>query len=461
MTDRSPVSPETPTFVDASLTRLRRSFRPLRDNLGCLLPGRGRRDLDEQIRRVQWGIVQKALGRSGGVGVHSDGEGTAYLFHPRRILVEDSAVEEVAAYFKERSQRWRGTGEAARAHPGLWRYELPPRAEVPTVLDDLDDLLGVGRARPDHVLYVTYRDSGRLCPADEPVPPRDPSPVPAVTPDTGAGDGVRISVVDTGWWEPAETTGMSDWLHDVDGEPDPIDPGDIASYGGHGTFVSGVVRCLAPSAQLLNEAIFVHGGAAYESDITQQLNDAVLQKFEPHIISISAGTYSRRDLGLLAFEALWTAEKRRERGEAVLVVAAAGNDHTDRPFWPAAYPWVIGVGALDADGKAASYSNYGDWVDAYAQGTQLVNAFPAGTYVCKEPPHQGEVRHFDGMAEWSGTSFATPVVTGVIAAQKSRSGVSAEAAYAVLRAEAGKQQKAQPHTDRAGKPVVALGPPFA
>ena len=60
------------------------------------------------------------------------------------------------------------------------------------------------------------------------------------------------------------------------------------------------------------------------------------------------------------------------------MVAAAGNDGNDVPFYPAAFDWVVSVGALDGDGKKSDFSNYGKWVDVYAHGRDLVNAFPTG-----------------------------------------------------------------------------------
>jgi hypothetical protein len=89
-------------------------------------------------------------------------------------------------------------------------------------------------------------------------------------------------------------------------------------------------------------------------------------------------------------------ERLRQLG--ILVVAAAGNEGTDRPRYPAAYPSVIGVGALDERGRRWARSNYGASVSLLAPGVEVLSTVPA-----------------DRFAFADGTSLAAAHVTGLLA----------------------------------------------
>jgi hypothetical protein len=91
-----------------------------------------------------------------------------------------------------------------------------------------------------------------------------------------------------------------------------------------------------------------------------------------------------------------------------LLVAAAGNEGSCRPYWPAALPGVVGVGALDSAGRAW-FSNFGPWVDACAPGVNVVSTYFDFTETA------GPSRVFEGWAAWSGTSFAAPKVAAAVA----------------------------------------------
>ena len=123
--------------------------------------------------------------------------------------------------------------------------------------------------------------------------------------------------------------------------------------------------------------------------------------------------------------------------KGAICVAEAGNNYTRRPAWPGAFPDVLAVGALATDWRhRADFSNYGGWVDVYAPGENLINAMGSGTYTCQIEPDVGQERTFSGLAQWSGTSFSAPIVTGLIAARMARRGESAREAAAALLASA-------------------------
>ncbi|MGZ4589921.1 MAG: S8 family peptidase [Actinomycetes bacterium] len=306
-------------------------------------------------------------------------------------------------------------------------------ADVRPVLDRVDAALGPGVVTPNHVLSVCPI---KLCPATEPAVPATPQPWPSVA-DVKEGKGVRIAVVDTGflregWDKPWLDGVIADDPADIE-DPDwwPAKDNYIDPYAGHGTFIAGVIRCLAPGAEVSVEQVLDKAGVVDEAALIKQLDDALAKS--PDVISFSAGGYTRRNVPPKAFVEFYESRLRHLKG--VVLVAAAGNDSERTPFWPAAFPWAVSVGSLDATGRRRSaFSNFGGWVDVYAPGEDLVNAYATGRYQSVFNP--ADIRDFpDGMCEWSGTSFSTPVVAALIAARMARAGENGrQAADALLTA---------------------------
>lgn len=303
----------------------------------------------------------------------------------------------------------------------------PVQAEVMfSALEAIERLLGVGTVAPDHLLSITNGPQVvSWCPATEPVPPPPGAPpLPGVSRSCCDGRGTLVAVVDGGLVPDAPFT--HSWMHGVTGDPDPLAPvgGPIGYEGGHGTFIASVIRAMAPRAGVRVAGVLQPVGAAYESDVVLALLSVL--DWAPDVISLSAGTHTWNSGGLLSFH-VFVDGPLHERPGTVLV-AAAGNDGADWKFSPAEMAPVIGVGALGAPGDVrAPFSDYGDWVKVYAPGQDLVHAFDTGTYTYREE-HIGTTAVFDGMAIWSGTSFSTPIVAGLIAARMSGTGQSARQA---------------------------------
>ena len=206
----------------------------------------------------------------------------------------------------------------------------------------------------------------------------------------------------------------------------------IPPYAGHGTFVAGVIRCMAPEADLIVSNIFSVAGSTLESDLGAELDRRLDLGVDIFHLSITATT--RKDLPSLGFDGFMRSLRQHQ---GVVCVVAAGNNGNRKPCWPAAFPEMVSVGALGADWRGrATFSNYGHWVNVYAPGRDLINAYATGTYDCQDFPYANQERVFYGMAKWSGTSFSTPVVTGLVAARMSRTGESGKEAAAALLAQA-------------------------
>ena len=403
---------------------------------------------------IQASLVQAAFARDDtriGIKRFENGE-LDYLYERGTILVREAYVNQVGRLvggerregliagvavwsIPEQPETPQGPEGPQRPEPGDEdSADQPERdedeTEVTRTLDLIDRHLGVGVATPNHVVSIS---PVAMCPATEPDEVlAGVGPEPGICPGHH-GNGVFIQVIDTGLLADAHT---HPWLAGVTGQADQFPAPTILPYTGHGTFVAGVARCMAPAADVNVARVLHHAGAQLEHELVRQLSRALSRS--PDIISLSAGATSRKDVPPLGFEALW---RRYRHHKGVLLVAAAGNNGDRRPFWPAAFPQVVSVGALSASWRSrASFSDHGGWVDVYAPGEDLINAFATGVYTCHEPPNTGRQRQFHGMARWSGTSFSTPLVSGLVAARMSRTGENsrqaADALLAMARAQA-------------------------
>ncbi len=258
--------------------------------------------------------------------------------------------------------------------------------------------------------------------------------------NTKGSDEVVVAVLDTGvdykhedlvsnmWERPAKLAPYRDddlgpfndkHGFDIDNESARVDEvlgyagrdniGDPMDDNGHGTHCAGIIGAEGDNGigvSGINQKIKImplkflgRGGFGSTDDAIAAINYAIDRKkngVNLRIISASWGSTAKSK----ALE-----DVIKAAGDAgILFIAAAGNDGSNndsRPHYPSNYdlPNVISVAALDRNDKLASFSNYGEkTVHIAAPGKEIVSTWLGGNY-----------------REASGTSMATPYVSGVAA----------------------------------------------
>jgi len=291
--------------------------------------------------------------------------------------------------------------------------------------------------------------------------------LPARNPDVPNRRRPVVAVLDTGVgkhpWLPPGIVHLDPTVFDVtivnpELEGVTIDPyeAQLDPDAGHGTFIAGLIRQHCGDANVLAIRVMGGDGVVPESVLLDALWLLVLRQQlgiangKPDelvdVVSLSLGYYHEQPDDV-SFDPLLL-EPLRQLGElGVPVVVAAGNDATNRPMFPAAFtPWpggpvtaadpncvpVTSVGALNPNGTIALFSNAGGWVACHRPGASVVSTFPttfnAGEQPAVATPFGGEGMRatmdpddfHSGFGVWSGTSFATPVLAGQIAAELCR-----------------------------------------
>jgi len=235
-------------------------------------------------------------------------------------------------------------------------------------------------------------------------------------------------------------------IKDVWDKPMTANPlvGELSPASGHGTFIAGIVRQVAPDARILALRVMHSDDIAYTGDILCALRhlakrialgaqDDVAAMVD--VVSLSFGYFGESPDSVASNSGLWRAIKVL-LGLGVVVVAAAGNYATWRRFYPAAFATeavlpdevpVISVGALNPNGTKAVFSDDGDWVTAFAQGALVLSTYPTDINASRSPelrmpadptpPKRAALKpddFTDGWALWSGTSFSAPYVAALV-----------------------------------------------
>jgi predicted outer membrane repeat protein len=330
----------------------------------------------------------------------------------------------------ERQKRLLQRRSRTTASPGgsdlgrIYRIRLHPDSG-----ESLDEVLAAYRSRPD-VEYAEANPVISIC-----ATPNDRQyanqwalqkiHAPEAWDTCRGSSEVIVAVIDTGvdcnhpdlqgnlWTNGAEQKGRpgvddddNGYVDDVHGYNFIYRSGDPTDEQGHGTHCAGIIGAVGNnhtdiagvcwSARIMALRIFGADGEGTAADAVPAIYYAVANGAD--VISCSWGgpdvSNALRDAIAYAHE------------EGVVVVAAAGNNDSDVPFYPAAYPNVISVAATESDDDRRQPSNYGAWVVIAAPGSDILSLramLPVETI-------RGET-----VTSMSGTSMAAAYVSGACA----------------------------------------------
>lgn len=173
---------------------------------------------------------------------------------------------------------------------------------------------------------------------------------------------------------------------------------------GHGTHVAGIAAAATNNGigvagtgfdtSLISVKVLNDRGSGYYSWIVNGIKWAADNGAK--IINLSLGGSSSSKTLEEAVNYAW------EKG--VVLACAAGNEGKTIPVYPAYYSNCIATAATDQNDQKASWSNYGEWVDVAAPGVGILSTLPN---------HKSKISKVKDYGILSGTSMATPFVSGL------------------------------------------------
>ncbi len=230
--------------------------------------------------------------------------------------------------------------------------------------------------------------------------------------DTGV-DYTHLDLAANMWIRPDSVPQYSDdelgTFNDLQGYSADYESSDPMDENGHGTHCSGIIGAEGDNnegiaginwnIQIMPLKFLGRGGTGTTKDAIEAINYAIDRKQKGVNIRVISASWGSTQYSKPLEDAI------RAAGEnGILFVAAAGNSSTDNDrykHYPSNYdlPNVISVAALDRNDSLASFSNYGaKSVHVAAPGREIVSTWLGDAY-----------------REASGTSMATPYVSGIAA----------------------------------------------
>jgi serine protease len=246
--------------------------------------------------------------------------------------------------------------------------------------------------------------------------------------DDSKGSGTTVAVIDTGVSRVPDLQNTKfvpgyDFVNDTE---------EATDDNGHGTHVAGTiaqstnnsygVAGIAYEAGIMPLKVLSAYGGGTVADIAEAIKFAADNGADVINMSLGGGGESA-----VMQEAINYAHSK-----GVTIIAAAGNEDENSAAYPARYPHVIGVAAVDASGQKAFYSNYGAGVDIAAPGGSTRDSDLGGILQNTINPETGE----SIFAAYQGTSMASPHVAGVAALIKASGVQSPEDIENVLKQSA-------------------------
>ncbi len=274
----------------------------------------------------------------------------------------------------------------------LYRWRIPDRRSVPTVIRALEADTVVASAQPNYQFTLQQTAAGAGDPAQYELAKLKLPQAHALS----QGGGIKIAVIDSGIDEAhAELSGSVAENYNALASP-------MAPHS-HGTAVAGLIAAhgkllgAAPHAKILGVRAFDPAGATAQGTtfaILKGLDWAAAQG--ARIINMSfAGPND---------PAIHRALEAAFRKGIVLIAAAGNAGAKSAPLYPAADVNVIAVSGTDADDKLLEASNRGNHIAVTAPGAQLLVATPSGYEFS------------------SGTSYSAAAISGVVALMLERRG---------------------------------------
>jgi hypothetical protein len=221
--------------------------------------------------------------------------------------------------------------------------------------------------------------------------------LPRVWDSSRGAPGLIVAVLDTGVdaTQPDLAGALLQGINVLDGSHDTHD------VDGHGTSVAGIVAARTDNREGV-------AGVCWDCSIlpVKVLGDDGTGTMDALAAGVVQATNAgarivNMSLGGPADSATLDAAIAYASAHDVVLVAAAGNNGSTAPFYPAALPGVIGVAGTDESGRLYSWSNSGTWVHVTAPGCDPAPSL-RGTFVI-----------------FCGTSAAAPVVSGLAALARS------------------------------------------